>query len=84
MPRRLTLPLPPPVPGLERRYPAERGPVARSHWSIVWLLARAGISAHADVTGYLVTWARDLARRYHSCSPLALGDRRHGVPGRRY
>lgn len=67
---------------LERRYRAASEPVARSHWQIVWLLARGSpTAAVADVTGYSETWVREVARRYREGGPGALGDRRHANPG---
>ena len=84
MPRRLTLPGHLPVAELEQRYRAAHDPVARSHWHIVWLLARGDSATHvADVTGYCVNWVRVIAARYRDGGPDALGDRRHGNPGRR-
>jgi transposase len=70
------------VPELERRYRQARDPVARSHYQIIWLLARGTPTAEvAHVTGYSVNWVRELARRYREDGPSGLGDRRHGNPG---
>jgi transposase len=82
MTRFLTLPPHLPVPELERRYRGARDPVARSHYQIIWLLAQATPTAEvARVTGYSVTWVREVARRYRVDGPSGLGDRRHGNPG---
>ena len=71
-----------PVAELERRYRAAADPVARSHWQIVWLLARGSpTAAVADATGYSENWVREIARRYRAGGPGGLGDRRHGNPG---
>lgn len=82
MARSLTIPPHLPVSELERRYRAAQDPVARSHWQIVWLLARGDPTAVvADVTSYSVNWVREIARRYREDGPPALGDRRHANPG---
>lgn len=83
MPRRLVLPDHLPRAELERRYRSAHDPVARSHWQILWLLVRGDRTADvADVTGYSTTWVREVAKRYREGGPDALGDRRHGNPGR--
>jgi transposase len=82
MVRPLVLPPHLPVAELERRYRRARDPVARSHWQIVWLLARGDpTAAVAGATGYSVHWVREVARRYREGGPDALGDRRHANPG---
>jgi transposase len=82
MARKLEVPPHLSVGELERRYRGARDPVARGHWQIVWLLARGQpTAAVADVTGYSVTWVREVARRYREGGPGALGDRRHANPG---
>jgi transposase len=82
MARTLTIPPHLPVEELERRYRTAHDPVARSHWQIVWLLARGDPTATvADVTSYTVNWVREIARRYREDGPGGLGDRRHTNPG---
>lgn len=82
MARTLTLPPHLPVEEVERRYRGARDPVERSHWQIVWLLARGDPTAVvAGVTGYSVNWVREVARRYREDGPDGLGDRRHANPG---
>jgi transposase len=82
MARPLTIPPHLPPDELERRYRRARDPVARSHWQIVWLLARGeSTAAVAGVTGYSVNWVREVARRYREGGPHALGDGRHANPG---
>lgn len=72
-----------PVTELERRYRAAHDPVARSHWQIIWLLARgAGTAVVARSTGYSIRWIRQVAKRYREGGPEALGDHRHTNPGR--
>jgi transposase len=56
--------------------------VAKSHWQIVWLLARGRPpAAIAATTGYCIDWVRTIIHRYNAGGPEALGDRRHGNPG---
>lgn len=83
MPRRLTVAPHLPIADLEQRYRAAHAPVARSHWHILWLLARGDRSERvADVTGYSVKWVREVAARYTRDGPDAIGDQRHRLPGR--
>ncbi len=82
MARKLVIPVHLPVADLERRYRRARDPVARSHWQIVWLLARGEPpAAVARATGYTENWVREVAKRYREGGPDALGDRRHANPG---
>jgi transposase len=82
MARPLVVPPHLPVDELERRYRRARDPVERSHWQIVWLLARGeATAAVARATGYSVNWVREVAKRYREGGPAALGDRRHANPG---
>jgi transposase len=69
------------VEELEQRYRRADGPVARSQWQILWLLASGMPTAEvARVTSYSVRWVQEIARRYRA-GPEAIGDRRHGNPG---
>ena len=80
--RPLTVPAHLPLDEVERRYRRARDPVLRSHWQIVWLLARGTATAEvARVTGYSPNWVREVAGRYRAAGPAGLGDRRHGNPG---
>jgi transposase len=82
MARTLRLPAHLPVDELERRYRRARDPVERSHLQIVWLVAIGTPTAEvARVTGYSVTWVREVAGRYRTGGPAALGDRRRANPG---
>jgi transposase len=82
MARKLVLPPHLPVAELGRRYRRARDPVERSHYQIVWLLARGEPTASVcRATGYGATWVREVARRYREGGPAALGDRRHANPG---
>jgi transposase len=82
MARRVEIPPRLPVAELARRYRRTRVAGARSHWQIVWLLARGEPTAEVcRATGYCANWVREVARRYREDGPEALGDRRHANPG---
>ena len=67
---------------LECRYREAKDPVERSHYQIVWLLARGRTTREVvEVTGYSPNWVREVARRYNEGGPEGLGDRRHGNAG---
>ena len=69
------------VEELEQRYRRADGPVARSQWQILWLLAGGMPTAEvARVTSYSVRWVQEIARRYRA-GPEAIGDHRHTNPG---
>jgi transposase len=70
--------------GLEDRYRKARDPVLRSHYQILWLISQGKTTTQVmEVTGYSRGWIQQLARRYNSDGPEALGDRRHRNPGAR-
>jgi len=82
MARRLTLHNHLPPAALEQRYRGACDPVARSHWQILWLLARGEPTAPvAEVTGYSLTWIYAIVRRYNATGPAGVGDRRRHNPG---
>jgi transposase len=82
MARRLRLPPHLSLTDLEQRYRRATDPVARSQWQILWLLSSGTpTAAVAQVTGYSVTWVREIARRYREDGPSGIGDRRHTNPG---
>lgn len=67
---------------LENRYRSAKDPVERSHYQIVWLIARGKTTTEVmEATGYGRTWIQKLSRRYNEGGPRALGDRRHHNPG---
>ncbi len=69
---------------LENRYRKAHDPVARSHYQIVWLISEGKTTREViEVTGYSRGWVQQLARRYNTGGPEALGDRRHHNPGAR-
>lgn len=69
---------------LENHYRKAHDPVLRSHYQILWLISTGKTTAQVmEVTGYSRGWIQQIARRYNSDGPEALGDRRHGNPGAR-
>lgn len=67
---------------LESRYRDAKDPVERSHYQIVWLIARGKTTREVmEVTGYSRGWIQRLSRRYNEGGPEALGDHRHHNPG---
>ena len=67
---------------LEDRYRKAKDPVLRSHYQILWLISEGKSTTEVmEVTGYSRGWIEQIARRYNSDSPEALGDRRHQNPG---
>jgi len=82
MPRRILLQ---PHLNLEQlgiQYRKAKDPVERSHWQIIWLLARGKATQEVAATmGYSPEWIRQVARRYNELGPAGLGDRRHHNPG---
>jgi transposase len=82
MPKRITV-VPHLSPAeLEQRYRKASDSVERTHFQILWQIARgARTEAVAEMTGYTSGWIRRLVRRYNSGGPQAMGDRRHQLPG---
>ena len=69
---------------LENRYRKAHDPVLRSHYQILWLISEGKTTTQVmEVTGYSRGWIQQLARRYNTDGPQALGDRRHRNPGAR-
>jgi transposase len=69
---------------LEDRYRKASDPVLRSHYQILWLISGGSTTTEVmGATGYSRGWIQQLARRYNSDGPEALGDRRHRNPGAR-
>jgi transposase len=69
---------------LGRRYRRASDPVERSHYQILWLIARGQSAAEvAQVTGYSLPWLRTIVRRYNQAGVTTLIDRRHQHPGGR-
>ncbi|MCT7962644.1 helix-turn-helix domain-containing protein [Laspinema sp. D1] len=82
MPRRITIQAHLSVTELETRYRHSKDPVERTHYQIIWLLAKGFATEQvAEVTGYCRDWIRQVARRYNKEGSAGLGDRRHENPG---
>ncbi len=65
------------VDDLTHRYRKVTDPIERSHFQIIWLLARGKrVREVAENTGYCANWIRILARRYNQDGPRALADQR--------
>jgi len=66
---------------LEQQYRTAKGPIARSPWQMIWLLAQGLASALvAAVTGYMANWVRTSAPCDNQHGPTGLGNRRHHHP----
>ena len=71
------------IEAMEKRYREPKEVVERSQWQILWLLAGGKRTREvAGVTGYSLDWIRKLVKRYNAEGPGAVGDGRHGNPGR--
>lgn len=67
---------------LENRCRKARDPVARSHHQTIWLISEGKTTAEVmEVTGYSRVCIQQLARRYDSDGPEALGGRGHQRKG---
>jgi transposase len=67
---------------LETRYRNAKDPVGRSHYQIVWLIARGKTTREVmEATSYSRGWIQRLSRRYNRGGPEVLGDSRHHNPG---
>jgi len=77
MPKRLTLVPHLSLQELESRYRKATDPVGRTHYQILWLLAKGQTSQQvAEVTGYSLFWIRSLVKRYNQEGPKGMGDHR--------
>ena len=82
MPKRLKLMEHLSLVELEQRYRHAKGPVERSQWQILWLLARGTPSEQvAQATGYSLNWIRQIAQRYNTAGATGVMDQRHHNPG---
>lgn len=67
---------------LEERYRGAKDPVLRGHYQIVRLIAMGKKTTEImEATGYCRNWIQEVARRYNSGGPEALGDGGHENPG---
>jgi transposase len=82
MAKRLTITPHLSIANLEALYRDASDPTRRTHYQIIWLLAKGRPTRDvADVTGYSRDWIGKLARRYNQEGPDALGDHRSTNPG---
>ena len=82
MPKRLTLNPHLSCDTLEQRYRQEQDPVGRTHYQILWLLAKGQTTKQvAEVTGYSLRWIRVIANRYNHLGIAGVGDQRHHNSG---
>ncbi len=82
MPRCLTIDPHLAVAELEHRYRACHDAVERSHWQMIWLVARGHhVPAVAWLTGYSVRWVRTIVHRYNADGPGGLVDQRQHSRG---
>jgi transposase len=64
---------------LEAGYETAAGPIAKSHFHAIWLLARDySIDEVASILSFSTRWVRLLIKRYNEHGPDSLGDRRQG------
>lgn len=65
---------------LKEKYLSCEDSVERSHWQIIWLMARSSntlsASETADVTGFCSDWVRKIIRRYNKEGPDGIEDKR--------
>jgi transposase len=82
MPKRLSLEPHLSCETLEQRYREASDPVERTHYQILWLLAKGKTTEQVvEVTGYSPRWIRVIAKRYNQQGEAGVGDRRHHNPG---
>lgn len=82
MPKRLTLQPHLSMEELEQRYRQTKDSVERSHYQILWLLAKGKTTREvSEVIRYSLHWIRVIARRYNSDGVEAIADPRHDNRG---
>lgn len=82
MPKRLQIAEHLSVEELEQRYRQASDGIERSHYQIIWLLAKGHKSEEViKLTGYSRTWIYTIVRNYNQRGPTALGDKRQFNPG---
>lgn len=82
MPKRISIKPHLSLEELENRYRKAKNAVERSHYQIIWLLAKGIVSEEvAKVTGYSRGWIYELVWGYNKIGPESLGDGRQKNPG---
>lgn len=82
MPKRISVALHLTTEELEQRYRSSTDSVERSHYQIIWLLAKGRHTEEVvEVTGYSRSWIYELVRSYNHLGDEALGDLRRYNPG---
>ena len=70
------------VETLEQRYRNCMDGIERTHWQIIWLIARGKTPKEAaDITGYTARWVREIVARYNQRGEDGLGDHRKDNEG---
>jgi transposase len=82
MPKRITIEPHLSLEELERRYRQAKEPVERTHYQMIWLLAKGKRTEEvAVVTGYSRSWIYELVWGYNRIGSESLGDHRHDNTG---
>lgn len=82
MPRRVTIEPHLSLEELERRYRQAKEPVRRTHYQIIWLLAKGSRTEEVvKATGYSRSWIYELVWGYNRIGPKSLGDQRASNTG---
>ena len=69
------------VAALEARYRAARDVTEARHYQAIWLLAQGrSFLEVGEVMAFAPRWLEELAARYNTHGPAALGDQRRRVP----
>lgn len=73
------------LPEVEKQYRHEQHATVKSHWHIIWLLAKGKTTEEAAQTvGYCTEWVRQIVRRYNKEGPKGLADARRQNGGNRF
>lgn len=82
MPKRVTIEPHLSLEELETRYRKAKEPYARTHYQIIWLLAKGKKTEEVvAATGYSRSWIYELVWGYNRIGPATLGDQRSSNTG---
>lgn len=82
MPRRITIEPHLSLEELERGYRQAKEPIKRTHYQIIWLLAKGTRTEEVvAATGYSRSWMYELVWGYNRIGPETLGDQRRSNQG---